>query len=261
MRPSTFSAQNIALFLRANKIATLPELAAALGQGARRTVFRKLQELSYRTSYSHRGSYYTLDELAQFDELGLWSYRDVWFSIYGTLLRTAAAVVERSPGGYFVGELDSTLSVSTKDALRKLAADGFLSREKISGQFLYCAVDPEQKRHQLLTRRAVLAEPGITGPMPSADIMPDELRAAIVLFFSMLDEKQRRLYAGLEALKTGRGGDALIAELLGLDVGTVARGRRALLEQDVEPGRIRKSGGGRKPVEKKARKSSRRSKR
>ena len=59
--------------------------------------------------------------------------------------------------------------------------------------------------------------------------MPEELRAAIVLFFSVLDEKQRRLYAGLEALKTGRGGDARIAELLGLDGGTVARGRRELL--------------------------------
>lgn len=82
--------------------------------------------------------------------------------------------------------------------------------------------------------------------------MPDELRAAIVLFFSLLDEKQRRLYAGLEALKTGRGGDGRIAELLGLDDGTVARGRRELLAQDVEVERIRRTGAGRKPVEKNA---------
>ena len=90
--------------------------------------------------------------------------------------------------------------------------------------------------------------------------MPDELRAAIVLFFSLLDEQQRRLYAGLESLKSGRGGDAQIAELLGLDVGTVTRGRRALLEQDVEIDRVRRAGGGRKRVEKKPQKSSRASK-
>jgi hypothetical protein len=48
--------------------------------------------------------------------------------------------------------------------------------------------------------------------------------AGIVLFFSLLDEKQRRLYAGLEALKSGRGGDARLAKFLGLDAGTVARG-------------------------------------
>ena len=261
MRPSTFSTENIVSFLREHKIATLPELTTALGNGARRTVFRKLQELSYRTSYSHRGSFYTIDEMAQFDELGLWSYRDVWFSVYGTLLSTAAAFVERAECGYFVGELDNTLSVSTKDALRKLDRDALLSRERVSGQFLYCAIDSDQRRRQLLARRTLLAEPGVAGPMPKVDIMPDELRAAIVLFFSMLDEKQRRLYAGLEALKTGRGGDALIAGLLGLDVGTVARGRRALLEQDVETDRVRRKGGGRKAVEKKRPRSSEKSKR
>ncbi len=84
--------------------------------------------------------------------------------------------------------------------------------------------------------------------------MPDELRAAIILFFSMLDEKLRRLYAGLEALKTGRGGDARIAELLGLDITTVARGRRELLDQDVEIERVRRSGAGRQSMEKKRRK-------
>jgi hypothetical protein len=84
--------------------------------------------------------------------------------------------------------------------------------------------------------------------------MPDELKAAIILFFSLLDEKRRRLYAGLEALKTGRGGDARIAGLLGLDVSTVARGRRELLDQDVEVERVRSAGAGRRSMEKKRRK-------
>ncbi|MCC6472174.1 MAG: transposase [Burkholderiales bacterium] len=75
-------------------------------------------------------------------------------------------------------------------------------------------------------------------------------------FFSLLDEKQRRLYAGLEALKTGRGGDVRIAELLGVDPGTVARGRRELLAQDVQRERVRARGAGRKAVGKKRRKSS-----
>jgi hypothetical protein len=72
----------------------------------------------------------------------------------------------------------------------------------------------------------------------------------------MLDEKQRRLYAGLESLKLGYGGDRRIAGFIGLDPHTVAKGRRELLEQDFEVDRIRKAGGGRKPVEKKLLKSS-----
>ncbi len=42
----------------------------------------------------------------------------------------------------------------------------------------------------------------------------------------------------------------------GMDPHTVAKGRRELLAQEVEVERVRKAGGGRKPVEKKAPKSS-----
>jgi hypothetical protein len=248
MRPTQFRAEDITTHLHEKKIATLAELMAALGTDARRTVFRKLNELNYRTSYSHRGRYYTLDRVAKFDAFGLWSYGDVWFSIYGTLLSTAAELVETASSGYFVEELDNILHVSTKDALRKLVGDSRLTRTRLGSQLLYCG------RQQLLSRRVQLAEPGAMGALPDASIMPDELRAAIILFFSMLDEKLRRLYAGLEALKTGRGGDARIAELLGLDITTVARGRRELLDQDVEVGRVRRSGAGRRPMEKKRRK-------
>ena len=253
MRPTLFSADALAELLRTQKIATLPELMQALGSNARRTVFRKLRELTYRTSYSHRGRYYTLDEVAQFNEQGVWAYQDVWFSVYGTLLSTCAAMVSASECGHYAEELDNTLHVGTKDALRTLVNDGRLSREQLAGQFLYCAADAGRKRQQLLARRS-LSQPDVVSPLPAAAVMPDELRAAIVLFFSVLDEKQRRLYAGLEALKTGRGGDTRIAELLGLDADTVARGRHELLAQDVEIERVRRVGAGRKSVEKKRRK-------
>ena len=83
-----------------------------------------------------------------------------------------------------------------------------------------------------------------------------ELKAAIILFFSLLDEQQRRLYAGLEAQKMGHGGDRKIAGLLGLDVHTVAKGRRELFGGQVRRGGVRKKGAGRKAMEKKCRKSS-----
>jgi len=72
-------------------------------------------------------------------------------------------------------------------------------------------------------------------------------------FCGLLDEQQRRLFAGLESLKYGRGGDQKLAALLQLDPHTVARGRQELLAQEVESQRVRKPGGGRKPTEKNAR--------
>jgi hypothetical protein len=72
-----------------------------------------------------------------------------------------------------------------------------------------------------------------------------------VLFYSLLDEQQRRLYAGLESIKRGHGGDRQMAEWLGLDVETVARGRRELLADEVQADRVRRAGGGRPRAEKK----------
>ena len=130
-----------------------------------------------------------------------------------------------------------------------------ISREKVSGLFLYCSRDSANKKQQVLTRKTLETRPSLAGGVALGRVVPDELKAAIILFFTLLDEKQRRLYAGLESLKFGHGGDRKIAELLGIDIGTVARGRQQLFARDVDIERVRKSGGGRKALEKKRRRS------
>ena len=79
----------------------------------------------------------------------------------------------------------------------------------------------------------------------------DEAKATLLLFFSMLNEKQRRLYAGLESLKLGHGGDAHIAKLFGIDPHTVARGRQELEAGELDGQTMRAKGGGRLSQEKK----------
>jgi hypothetical protein len=219
-------------------------------------VFRKLKQLAYRTSYSHRGAYYTLDETARFDPKGLWSFQSVWFSRWGTLLDTAEAFVENSTAGCFVEELDNLLHAGTKEPLLKLVHQERVTRQQVGGLYLYCSTKTVLRERQLLARRVLHADPHLEGSSIAADEVPDELKAAIVLFFSMLDERQRRLYAGLESLKLGYGGDQRIAEFVGMDPHTVAKGRRELIEQDFDTDRLRKAGGGRKRVEKKRPKSS-----
>ena len=256
MRTESFHAEDLARALRRSKIATMPELKEALGTQVDVTVFRKLKQLAYRTSYSHRGSYYTLDETAHFDQDGLWSLQSVWFSRWSTLVDTAEAFVGSSRAGRFVEELDNLLHVGTKEPLLRLVQQERLAREPVGGLYLYCSVDPVVRERQLLARRVLQAEPRLASSLAGREGVPDELKAAIVLFFGLLDEKQRRLYAGLESLKLGYGGDRRIGEFIGMDPHTVAKGRRELLEQDLEVDRIREAGGGRKRVEKKRPKSS-----
>jgi hypothetical protein len=253
MRPETFHSEDMAAFLRQHKIATLDELKAVLGAAVDSTVFRKLAELSSRTSYSHLGKYYVLDEIALFDELGLWSFRSVFFSEHGTLLRTCEVLVNESDAGYATDELENVLHVGVKDPLRKLARQGRIFREKLAGRFVHFAIDGSVRREQIRARQVWDSHPSDLSFGAGLRVVPDELKAAIVLFFSLLDERQRRLYAGLESMKLGHGGDRRIADLLGLDPGTVAKGRRQLLSQDVEIERVRRDGGGRKPLEKKRR--------
>ena len=224
---------------------------APLGTEVPLTVFRKLKELSYHTSYSHRGRFYTLDEIARFDQQGLWSFGSVWFSRYGTLLATAEAFVNQSPAGCLVSELEDVLHAGVQDPLLHLVRINRITRQPVSGLFLYCSADPATNQRQLLTRRAHQSELALTDRSLGFERSSEELKAGIILFYSVLDEKQRRLYAGLEALKLGSGGDRQIAAFLGMDPHTVSKGRRELLSQQVQRERVRQPGAGRKPVEKK----------
>jgi len=76
--------------------------------------------------------------------------------------------------------------------------------------------------------------------------------AAINRLVAFLDERQRRLFAGLLALRRGRGGIVTLANFTGLSRMTIRRGL-AELRAGLGPidDRVRKPGGGRPPIEKK----------
>ena len=245
-----FAAEVVRSFLRHKQIATLEELKQALGTTSTMTVFRKLKSLGYRTSYSHRGKYYALEEIPRFDEQGLWSYRDAWFSRDGTLLATAQRLVEQAPAGLTAGELQAVLGVEVKQPLLQLYHNKRVERRVVEGVYVYFACEAGRQREQRLRREARPAAREMEEPAVGTQLSP-ELKAGMILFYSLLDERQRRLYAGLEAHKAGYGGDRKVAEFLGLDVHTVARGRRELFAGEVERQRVRQVGGGRKRAEKK----------
>jgi hypothetical protein len=250
MRTATFLSSELKRVLEQKTVCTFEELAHALGTDARMTVFRKLAELSYLTSYSHRGKYYALRSRCRFDPSGLWSHQGVWFSTYGTLLDTGEAFVNGAVAGYSANELDNTLHVQTRQSLLHLHNEGLIDRERIDSTFIYLAVGAREQQRQIAARRkiATVAVGGVAD-----EVLAHEVKAAIILFFGLLDERQRRLFAGLESMKAGRGADARVAQLLGLDPHTVAKGRVELVGADFDPARVRRAGGGRVAAEKKPR--------
>lgn len=140
-----------------------------------------------------------------------------------------------------------------KTSLLKLFKNGKVAREKIQGQYLYCSSEPAVCQRQIANRQASSVYEGMRGIVMGDDWVSDEIKAAIILFVSLLDEKQRRLFAGLESLQFGHGGDSWIAALLGLNPHTVSKGRRQLLERDILLHGVREKGAGRPAVKKRSR--------
>ena len=78
----------------------------------------------------------------------------------------------------------------------------------------------------------------------------DQAKKAMQLYHSTLPEKDRRLYAAVEAIKLGYGGTTYISELLEIDRGTIIDGIKELtntaLHQEIPPKKQRRPGGGAK---------------
>jgi hypothetical protein len=225
------------------KIATMNELKKGLGTAVSMTVFRKLKQLDYISSCSHSGGYYTLKKYADFNSDGLWFYRSVLFSSRGGLAETIISLVESSERGLTASGLEKCLKVRPNEALLALLNSGRTCREKFNGVYVYFSTDDITREKQKLFLSSSEKELRLE---ITPDVLMNELKAGIIIFFSTLNEKQRRLYAGLESLKLGREGDRIISDLLGINIKTVSKGKRELLENAVNVDTIRSSGGGRK---------------
>jgi hypothetical protein len=253
MRHPEYSAQRLRSFLKEKRIASLYQMKDALGTRSTMTVFRKLKSLGYLTSYSHRGGFYTLTGIPRFNAMGLWSYQTVHFSQYGNLQETARAFVGESDAGYTADELACLLHVDAKHALLVLSRERHLKREKAGGRLVYFDRRRDTHTRQKSNREASLLA-GSLAPIPVAADSP-EFHAGLMAFFDLLDERQKRLFAGLQAAQMGHGGDRCFASLLGMDIHTVAKGRREALSGLPFERRLRKKGAGRKRIEKKTKKS------
>jgi hypothetical protein len=255
MNTAKYSPKAIEKFLKRRKIATLAQLITAMDNPARSTIFRKLEQMEYLSSYSHRGKYYTLRSIARFNGLGLWDYRSVCFSRFGNLLDTAQAFVHDSEAGYTSTELKDVLHVKTKHALTRLYRSGRVQRDQFDSVYVYLSIENQIADQQRKSRKIHQKRSSASLIVANPDLASEEAKAIILLFCSMLDERQRRMYAGLESLKLGYGGDTHIASLLGMDPHTVARGRKELISGKLSDDGIREKGGGRLPQEKKRLKS------
>jgi hypothetical protein len=159
MRPLRLKHDLIRQLFQERKVLTLAELRQATGCSSA-TIWRWLAKHGGLTSYNHNARYYTLQGIPQFDQHGLWSYRDCRFSQWGSLTRTILELVEESPAGLDAEVLGQRLHVrQIQPVLTRLVQQQRLAREKLDGCCVYFAVRKTAQQRQRRERSRQVSAP------------------------------------------------------------------------------------------------------
>lgn len=150
------SLKAIRSFFKKNKVGKLADLFVLLDTTSRMSVFRRLRELHYLSSYSHAGRYYTLPDIVDFSPMGLWFCGEVRFSQFGNLKETLFQLIEESDSGKMHIELEKQLHVRVHNTLLDLVQINQIARKKTSGGFIYISINKRRAKQQLTHREKYL---------------------------------------------------------------------------------------------------------
>ncbi len=136
------------------------------------TVRRRLKEWDAYTSYNKNGRYYTLPTIPAFNKNGIWRYKDIHFSRYGTLKNTVVALAAKSPKGLNHAELQQIIGLNPKCFLSRFKELPGVTKERYKNHLVYYSADPTvyevQKRNRF-------------PPEPAASELPPDAQAIIIL--------------------------------------------------------------------------------
>jgi hypothetical protein len=182
---------------RRTPVVELPALCAVLKTRTYMSVFRRLTLMGYLSSYTHRGRHYTLREIPQFDEFGLWHYGGVGFCRAGTLKAAVMELVDKSEAGRTHQELQDLLRVRAHNELLEHVRAGRLERKLLDDKhWLYLSATAARAAKQWACRQAQNKRAAVLlGPLTVAmtiEVLAEVLQSSRVLVTP--EEVVRRLY-------------------------------------------------------------------
>ncbi len=175
MRTITFQPENIIQTFYKYKTLTTDRLQELCGC-SRKTAWRILNDHGYLSSYNFNARYYTLIDIPKFDDYGLWSFRKVHFSQYGSLTKAIIELIKQSKAGFSAGEFENILKVPVKPSLLRLYRESRISREKVGAVYIYFAINTLQQERQLSERQSQLKSALEDSALPQ----PDRIIAVLV---------------------------------------------------------------------------------
>jgi hypothetical protein len=174
--PPAESRRALLRLFRKRPIVTLPALFGTLRTRSRMSVFRRLSAIGYLSSYSHAGRYYTLQEVPEFDEEGLWRHQGVSFSRHGSLKSTVEHLVNRAEAGRVHPELELSLRIRVHNTLLDLVEEERIGRVELDRCFLYVSAKRRKAKAQIARRQAELERKAVEGEeKPSSAVVIEVL--------------------------------------------------------------------------------------
>jgi biotin operon repressor len=117
----------------------------------------KLKLWQAYTSYNQNGKYYTLPQVPQFNQHGLWRYKDIAFSKHGNLKKTIINLVTASAAGLSGRQLGELLGLSPQSFLHHFRQCPGIYREKHDGVYIYFS-DRDEVREKQVQQRSSLVQ-------------------------------------------------------------------------------------------------------
>jgi hypothetical protein len=128
------------------KVLTIEQLVGLL-ESSVITARRQLKKWKAHTSFNMNGRYYTLPGIPRFDGNGIWKYRRVLFSKYGTLTETICRLIRRSETGLSARQIAQVVEVASNSSVfSRLHSIAGIRRERQQGHFVYFSDERYQEQ-------------------------------------------------------------------------------------------------------------------
>jgi hypothetical protein len=146
-----YSAELRNLFIE-QKVLDIGSIVQSFPERSRTSLTRDLQSINAIACYNGYGNRYTLKEIAEFNEHGIWECKDALFSVNGSFKSTIISIVNNSFSGMTQRELKEILILRVSSALSELTGDNQIAHEVVHNQYLYVSADTNVSQMQIEAR-------------------------------------------------------------------------------------------------------------
>lgn len=144
------------------------------------TLRRDVGALHAITSYTHQGRFITFEDIAKFDDRGIWFYKGIGFTRYENSLELIRELISASKGGITREQLEDILRIQIGQQIQTLLRRDELYRVKVGKKYIYLSEElakNKKKRIRLLNTDTI--EEHYDARVSSADLI-DLLKVVLI---------------------------------------------------------------------------------